>query len=152
MLALNKHRYVIFDIDGTIANIEHRQHWVKTKPRNWVAFKQGIPHDVLHEDIAWLLKILSTATRIFIVSGREGSEIGREQTVDWLHRHGIPYEELHMRPEKDYRDDSTIKREILNDLRERHGEPLMVFDDRDRVVNMWREEGVRCLQVAPGDF
>ena len=29
---------------------------------------------------------------------------------------------------------------------------VMVFDDRDRVVNMWRRNGVVCAQVAPGDF
>ena len=152
MFPENKQTYVIFDIDGTLANISHRQHWVATKPRNWVAFKQGIPHDKPHDDIIWLLKILSTATRIMIVSGREGSEISKKHTEDWLHQHNIAYEELHMRPDKDYRDDSIVKREILADLRARHGEPLMVFDDRDRVVKMWREEGVRCLQVAPGDF
>ena len=28
----------------------------------------------------------------------------------------------------------------------------LAFDDRDRVVAMWREEGVPCFQVAPGDF
>jgi FMN phosphatase YigB (HAD superfamily) len=152
MLTENKHRYVIFDIDGTLANISHRQHWVMNRPRNWVAFKKGIPNDTPHLDIIWLLQVLSVNTRIMIVSGREGSEEGRMHTENWLRDHGITYEELHMRPDRDYRDDSIIKREILAVLRTRHGEPIMVFDDRDRVVKMWREEGVRCLQVAPGDF
>ena len=29
---------------------------------------------------------------------------------------------------------------------------LMTVDDRQRVVDMWRAEGLTCLQVAPGDF
>ena len=152
MFADKKERYVIFDIDGTIANIEHRQHLLKQHPRDWVTFKKRIPLDTPHHDIIWLLKILSTFTRIFIVTGREGSEEDRKSTVDWLHRHDVVFEELHMRPAEDYRDDSIIKREILAKLRAQHGEPIMVFDDRDRVVEMWRQEGVRCLQVAPGDF
>lgn len=148
----NKQRYVIFDIDGTLANISHRQHWVRTKPRNWVAFKKGIVNDLPHNDIIWLAQVMTAHTRVIIVSGREGTDLDRELTEDWLRKHGVTYEELHMRAAGDYRCDSIVKREILNDLRSRHGDPLMVFDDRNRVVDMWREEGVRCLQVAPGDF
>ena len=29
---------------------------------------------------------------------------------------------------------------------------VAVFEDRKRVVDMWRENGVTCYQVAPGDF
>jgi hypothetical protein len=29
---------------------------------------------------------------------------------------------------------------------------VAVFDDRDKVVAMWRSMGVPCFQVAPGDF
>jgi hypothetical protein len=31
-------------------------------------------------------------------------------------------------------------------------EPIMVFDDRNQVVKMWRERGIVCAQVAEGDF
>lgn len=29
---------------------------------------------------------------------------------------------------------------------------VAVFDDRARVVRMWRKAGITCFQVAPGDF
>jgi len=29
---------------------------------------------------------------------------------------------------------------------------VAVFDDRDRVVKMWRDVGVTCFQVADGEF
>ena len=30
--------------------------------------------------------------------------------------------------------------------------PLLVFEDRDRVVQMWRDAGLKCLQVKPGEY
>ena len=29
---------------------------------------------------------------------------------------------------------------------------ICIFDDRNKVVNMWRSLGITCLQVANGDF
>jgi hypothetical protein len=57
-----------------------------------------------------------------------------------------------MRPEKDRRDDDIIKFELLHKLREDGWDPVMAFDDRDRIVRMWRANGIPCLQVAEGDF
>ena len=57
-----------------------------------------------------------------------------------------------MREVNDYRDDGIIKKELLADITEKHGKPFMWFDDRNRVVDAVREEGIRVLQVAPGNF
>jgi hypothetical protein len=29
---------------------------------------------------------------------------------------------------------------------------VCVFDDRQKVVDMWRDMGLTCMQVAPGNF
>ena len=47
-------KVIVFDIDGTLANIEHRRAFVATKPKNWKAFNAGIVNDTPHEDIVWL--------------------------------------------------------------------------------------------------
>ncbi len=57
-----------------------------------------------------------------------------------------------MRPEKDYRDDGTIKAELLDKILADGWEPWLVVEDRQRVVDMWRARGLTCLQCAPGDF
>ena len=36
---------VVFDIDGTLAKIDHRLGFVRSKPKNWKAFDAGIPND-----------------------------------------------------------------------------------------------------------
>jgi hypothetical protein len=57
-----------------------------------------------------------------------------------------------MRPKGDYRDDGVIKFELLQKIREDGFNPTIAFDDRNRVVDMWRTNGIICAQVAPGDF
>ncbi len=73
-------------------------------------------------------------------------------TTHWLELHGIPFNELLMRADNDYRSDEIIKEELyFNSINPRF-DVVGVLDDRDRVVQMWRRIGLACLQVAPGDF
>ncbi len=101
------------------------------------------------------VRALSTFATIVYVSGR--SDVCREQTVQWLIDHGFPFDfpfedALYMRKKGDHRDDDHLKIEMLAQLRADGYEPIMAFDDRDRVVRAWREAGVPCAQVAEGDF
>ena len=57
-----------------------------------------------------------------------------------------------MRAAADFRDDSVIKLELLAQMRADGFDPVLAFDDRDRVVAAWRSAGIRCLQVADGAF
>jgi FMN phosphatase YigB (HAD superfamily) len=145
-------KIIIFDIDGTLANIEHRRAFVQTRPKNWPAFNRGMVRDTAYIDVCWLFRTLASQsdTTMLVASGR--GEENRAVTEKWLYDNVIPYVELFMRPANDHRQDNFIKFEILEQIRRDYGEPFMVFDDRDQVVNMWRENGVRCMQVAPGDF
>ena len=60
---------------------------------------------------------------------------------------------LTMRQEGDHRPDDIVKREWLDGMLEDDRRRLVAtFDDRDRVVMMWRAAGIPCFQVAPGDF
>jgi hypothetical protein len=144
----------IWDIDGTLANCEHRTHWVRSKPKNWPAFNRGMKHDTAHADIVWMLRTFHAAgCTILIASGR--SEDDREVTETWLRDvAGIEglYSKLYMRPSRDSRSDDIVKGEILDQMQEDGYDPTMVVDDRQRVVDMFRSRGLRVLQVAPGNF
>lgn len=50
------------------------------------------------------------------------------------------------------RKDVVIKRELFDRYIRDNYQVLFVLDDRNQVVDMWRELGLKCLQVAPGDF
>jgi len=57
-----------------------------------------------------------------------------------------------MRADKDHRNDDILKIEMLDRIRGDGFEPVMVFEDRSRVVRAWRSAGIPCAQVADGDF
>jgi uncharacterized HAD superfamily protein len=143
-------KVVVFDLDGTLANSDHRMHWVSSKPKNWAACDAAIPQDIVHSDITWILSCLPLDTRIILCTGR--SENVREVTEQWLRTNDIEYHALYMRSIGDYRQDSIVKVELLQQITYDYGRPYLWFDDRQQVVDALRAEGIRVLQVAPGDF
>lgn len=134
---------IICDIDGTLAHMHGRG------PFEW----SGVGEDIVDETIAQLLRILEMDFNPFIAlfSGRDLS--CHKETTDWLNGNHIPYSGLYMRPEGDNRKDSIIKRELFEKHIAGKYNVLFVLDDRNQVVDMWRNElGLKCLQVAEGDF
>ena len=61
---------------------------------------------------------------------------------------GPPY----MREAGDHRDDDVVKIEMLAQIRADGFEPIMVFEDRTRVVKARRSAGIPCMQVCNGNF
>lgn len=143
---------VIFDLDGTLALIEHRRHFVEGKKKNFRRFNAACVDDKPNLPVIEMLNLLAVqGHRIWIFSGRSDEVLN--ETSDWLHKHGVTYEMLVMRREGDNTPDVELKKLWLN---ENCVSPkdliLCVFDDRQCVVDMWRGEGLTCLQVAPGNF
>ena len=202
---------IICDLDGTIANIEHRLHYIrnpeeaeikrriaklssdskgnnkfpnictedqqeidelKKKLRSrpdWDSFNKACVDDTVNKDVREILWNMYDAGRkngerptdlqkvsdrfIYFFSGR--SEAVRKETEEWLHKwvvspsscrnDGRPY--LYMRKEGDFRNDIEVKREMIHSLNIKPDDVLCILDDRQGVVDMWREEGFRCLQV-----
>ena len=132
----------IFDIDGTLANMHPQR-----SPYDW----SKVHLDTLHEPVAEIANMIKmTQDKVIVVSGRDGA--CRELTEKWLSEYFIEYDELLMRPAGDNRKDSLVKAEIFwRDIAPKYN-VFGVFDDRNSVVEMWRDLGLTCFQVAPGDF
>jgi phosphoglycolate phosphatase-like HAD superfamily hydrolase len=147
----------IFDIDGTLANGDHRIHYITTEgqPKNWNAYFDACDGDATHPHVLRLCNDLSDRAKIIFVSGR--SDRCRNQTVKWLADNlywteSMVDEALYMRAEGDHKNDDELKIELLARVRADGYEPIMAFDDRNRVVKAWRAAGIPCAQVAEGDF
>jgi hypothetical protein len=95
----------------------------------------------LHNDVGY---------KILIVSGRDS--VCKDISEKWLDDNNIPYDFIFMRPEGDSRKDSIIKLELFNNYIRGNWNVKFVLDDRRQVVDVWRELGLKCLQVAEGDF
>lgn len=142
----------VFDIDGTIADNSHRTHHLLKQPKDWDAYHAEVMGDNVHHHIANLAWDLHLAGKpLVFCTGRHDGQ--RQQTIDWFCKTGLPMpHRLYMRKEGDHRPDHIVKRELLDQIKADGFEPIMVFDDRNSVVKMWREAGVPCAQVAEGDF
>lgn len=150
----------IFDLDGTLADISHRLHFIR-RPKgehpDWDGFFAACAEDKpLWPAISTLHALLKSGSDVRIWTGR--SAVVMNETVAWLQRViGDEFDpdelELCMRLDGDRRPDWALKKGWLESLPEFDRRRLVaVFEDRDSVVRMWRESGVTCYQVAPGDF
>jgi len=139
--------FCVFDLDGTLADCRHRVHHVRDGNRNWDSFFAECVNDLPNWPvIESLVAHLNAGHRVEIWSAR--SDEVREQTVDWLLRHGLDADLLtHMRAAGDHTPDVDLKRSWLHELHP-DDRPDVVYDDRQRVVDMWRDEGLVCFQVA----
>lgn len=137
--------FVIFDLDGTIANIDHRTHFVRGGRRDWDAFFAACVDDLLVPHVAETFHTLvEGGHRVEIWSAR--SDVVRAETEAWLRAVGIDPDLLrHMRAAGDSTPDVQLKRYWLS---QEYNKPDVVYDDRQRVVDMWRSEGVPCFQVV----
>ncbi|WP_181175187.1 AAA family ATPase [Mesorhizobium sp. B2-2-1] len=137
--------FVIFDLDGTLANIDHRTHFVRGGKRDWKSFFAACKYDLGVPHVIETFKAhLDAGHKVRIWSGR--SDVVRTDTENWLSDMGIdPCYLQHMRAEGDNTPDVELKRYWLNQEYER---PDLVYDDRQRVVDMWRAEGIPCFQVV----
>jgi FMN phosphatase YigB (HAD superfamily) len=134
---LSKEEIVIFDIDGTLADVSERVHHLQKSPKDWGSFFGGMGQDKAVTNI-----------RIILCSGR--NERHRKDTVEWLANHGVNYHELLLRKDGDKRSDVVVKRELAAHIDK--SKVLFIVEDRSGVVEMWRKEGLLCLQCAPGEF
>lgn len=134
---------VIVDIDGTLALATSRHPYDTTQYLS----------DELEHRLARLVNDLVTSYepyQIVIVTGRD--EAHRNTLEEWLEREHVRWDEIYMRPRGDIRRHNMVKLDLFNAyLRDRFN-VIAAFDDRDRVVRLWRRLGLLTLQAAEGDF
>jgi hypothetical protein len=210
---------IICDIDGTIANVQHRLHYIKNpdgskknfRDTDWDSFNAACVNDEPYKDVIEILRNLYNAGRregiragaygwgserkIYFFSGR--NESVRSETIAWMYRHLLSHSMCHpveitreeaemweamnvsyslreerggeilrsddggndegkyfflephlfMRSENDRRPDTVVKLEIMQGLGLTPDDVLCILDDRQSVVDMWRENGFRVMQV-----
>lgn len=139
---------VIFDLDGTLADNNHRS------PYDLALCGKDHPKEMV---IEFLKMLRNKGYKILTVSGRESGTkedptVYQRITKKWLLDHVGETGEHFQRKQGDSRKDDVVKEEIFWDrIADRYNVKLAV-DDRAQVVEMWRRIGVECWQVAHGDF
>ena len=172
-----KKNTVIFDLDGTLANIEARRvkslmnrHVLQNGKMNWDVFfdAENIQLDLPNKPVIKMAQLFKQdGFKIIIFSGRNDRSFFT--TKEWLKVNDVPHDLLVMRPDK-FKDESwpiahgnpatkamrfmpdeILKKEMLDTFVNKD-DVFLVVDDRNKVVKMWRDLGLNTFQVAPGNF
>lgn len=131
---------VICDLDGTLT----------TGPKNRSPYEWSkVGNDDINLGVSHVLdgiRVINYA-KVFIFSGRDA--VCRSETEDWLERHDIEYDELHMREKGDVRSDEVVKSEMIEKyIRDKYN-VLIWFDDRVRIASMLRDVyGINVAQMG----
>lgn len=152
---------VVFDLDGTIADCAHRMHYIMPNPavdpvtgkkvkRRYDLFHAACVDDGVIQPVAdiYVRFVADPNVTVVVLSGRDAATL--DDTIDWFGRNGLPLpNEMILKSGDQHLPDVEQKRTRANQLEKKYGKPIsMVFEDRDRVVKMWRERGTFVLDVA----
>ena len=146
---------IIFDLDGTLADINARR-ILATKSNgklDWNKFfdPDNIKLDVPNDHVVKMAQLFAEdGFNIFIFSGR--LDTTKHTTLAWLTRNRVPFHKLVMR-DKDrlFMPDDQLKKQFLDD-HSNIDDVFLVVDDRQKVVDMWRSLGLTVFQVDDGNF
>jgi predicted kinase len=145
---------IVVDLDGTLANCDHRLHHIKDEgKKDWKAFFEGIPGDAPNQWCVDIVGGLKERHQIVYCSGR--SDEYRETSQAWLAKHelwGACKGNLFMRHDGDYRQDYIAKEILLDFEILTRFKPHFMIDDRKQIVDLWRRRGFTCLACDEGDF
>ena len=136
---------IICDVDGTVALMHGNR-----GPYEWDKVSTDNPNQ-------WVIDLIvsyynGTSCKIIFLSGR--CDDCFDDTEEWLDNYvNIPFE-LYMRPKaQEFDKDADVKYEIYTKLIKPRYDVQFVIDDRQQVVDMWRDvAGLPVAQVGKGDF
>ncbi|HVM51598.1 MAG TPA: hypothetical protein VM262_00245 [Acidimicrobiales bacterium] len=143
----------MFDIDGVLANADHRQHLLQPTGggrKDWKTFFSRAGDDALIDEVARLTMLLAPSLRRVLLTARPITI--RDLTVEWLNRHDVAWDLLIMRPEREFSPSPVAKRHAVRELRAHGFELLLAFDDDRRNVDMFHDEGVPCIYIHSGYY
>lgn len=160
--------FLVVDLDGTLSDSAHRDHLAVAK--EWDEFHSKLVEDEPHWDVADLLSVISDSfhpvcTNLQIVALTGRNERYRIATEQWMLKHSIKVDHLLMRPDHNWASDHDLKPQMLVDFVLGEGEGTFdlrakeaarkvwfILEDRDKVVEAWRNLGFRCWQTQMGGY
>lgn len=130
-----KSKIIICDIDWTVAEIEHRLHYIKWDIKDHDSFYDNVWGDTPILPVIDTINQLALEHTIIMVSGRRNQCYW--ETKKWLEKYWVHYDYILMRNSWDYRKDTEVKKSFYDKCLSKN-DIFAVFDDRKAVVDMRR--------------
>lgn len=143
---------VVFDVDGVLANADHRQDLLFQggRRKNWQAFFAAAGDDAVIEEVARTTELMDRELCVVLLTARPTTI--QSTTITWLRQHDLRWDLLVMRPEGDYRSSPDAKRIAVHELRDAGFDLRLAFDDDRRNVDMFHDEGIPCVYIHSGYY
>lgn len=138
-------KIILFDLDNTISDMDHRLHLIDRLEPDWDAFEAACYLDAPIHSTILTMRSLHHHHQVWIWTGR--SDNVKDRTVQWLVNAGVPYDQLIMRRYGDQRPTVSIKRDWLNDNPVPRERVLCAYDDDPQIIKMLNSEQVLAYQV-----
>lgn len=148
-------KVLVVDLDGTLCDCGHREHWARAG--EWDNFHSELSNDKPNEavrEVLYAWDAMGQDHEVIAITGR--NERYSLMTEEWLEKNLIPLDVVLMRPDNNFQSDSELKPALLSEWLEREGllqeNVAFILEDRDKVVEAWRNFGYKCWQVAHGGY
>ena len=140
----------VFDIDGTIANNEHRGHLLPSSDlhltSSWKDYNKACSGDSPIIPMINMMNTLAELSTVYIMTSRS-DEVER-MTLEWLQYNDIEYDSIYMRSRHDNRKDYKIKEEWLNEISDGDKSNVVIFEDNPQVIKHLRSCGYTVMAVC----
>jgi hypothetical protein len=139
---------VVFDLDGVLSDATRRQHYLEWPRRDWETFFEECGEDQLIAEVARVLECLDDELNVVLLTARPIRV--QHQTLGWLRRYDLRWDLLVMRDWGDYMAAPGFKRLTVHELRSYGFDLRLAFEDDQRNVDMFHDEGVPCVYIHSG--
>ena len=140
----------VFDIDGTIANNEHRSHLLPFSDlhltSSWKDYNKACSGDSPIIPMINMMNTLAELSTVYIMTSR--SDEVEWVTLEWLQDSDIEYDSIYMRSRNDNRKDYKIKEEWLNEISDGDKSNVVIFEDNPQVIKHLRSCGYTVMAVC----
>lgn len=145
----------IFDVDGTLADVDPLLHWIVNQDRTTENFKRNFDkfhsesiYCVPHSNVVDMLWEKVNDFDIIVVTARQ--EKWRAHTAYWMVKNDIPHTAMFMRQDKDFRPDYEIKKDILDHVN-LFWDVKHAVDDNPNIIRLWEENGIPTTKIGDWD-
>jgi phosphoglycolate phosphatase-like HAD superfamily hydrolase len=139
----------IFDVDGTLANVDPYLHHVRGSNRDYDAFHEASIDALPNVEVVEMLNnAVSDMHAILIVTSRK--EKYRGLTSMWLAKNNIRSHGLFMRADGDNRPDYEAKKDMLNKINKLWN-VVHAVDDNPNVIRLWEDHKIPTTKIGSWD-
>lgn len=139
----------IYDVDGTLANVDPYLHYVRVSNRDYDAFHKASIGALPNIEVVQMLNnAVSDRHDILIVTSRK--EKYRGLTSMWLAKNNIRSHALFMRADNDSRPDYEAKKDMLDNIT-KLWDVVHAVDDNPNVIRLWEDNGIPTTKIGTWD-